>query len=248
MEKAKTRAEFATARLRQILMRGDFAPNSKLTEVGLAALLGVSRTPIRDALGTLAQEGLLSYEPNRGYEVRSCTLEEVVGAYRVRQTLEALACRLAAERGLDVTARARMMDATERNEALLKSGAWRQDHAAQWRSLNASFHAAIADAAANPMLTRAIRDTQRLPILVAGGGSKWFTHEELVLVFDDDNVRQSHKEHVAILGALIKRRGEQAGDIMAEHIGRACDILRRLWDSPGFHARAARRERAMRSA
>lgn len=229
MAQAVTRTGATTARLRDMLVSGQFAPSARLTEVVLAERLGVSRTPVRDALNTLAQEGLLAYEPNRGYEVLSCTLGDVMGAYRVRQTLEALACRIAAENGLDVTARATIMDANERIERLLVSGRWRQDGAREWRLLNSIFHGAVVEAAGNKALAKAIGDTQRLPIMVAGGGSRWFTHGELVLAFDDEAVRRSHRQHGEIFAALLARDADRAAAIMADHIEHARMIMEANW-------------------
>ncbi len=234
MEKTETRSGATTSRLRQMLLEGAFPPDSRLTETVLAEQLGVSRTPVRDALSTLALEGLLGYEPNRGYEVLSCTLDDVLGAYEVRKTLEALACRIVAKAGLDVQARARMMDANEQIERLLESGTWRADRARRWRELNASFHNAIIDAAANKSLSQAIRNTQRLPIMVAGGGARWFTHEELVLLFDDKAVRRSHGDHCKIFSALRTGDGEKASEIMMAHIDHAAGVLRANWDKPGL--------------
>ncbi|MBV9077466.1 MAG: GntR family transcriptional regulator [Methylobacteriaceae bacterium] len=229
MAQTLTRSGAATIRLREMLLTGEFAPGSRLTEVVLAGRLGVSRTPVRDALSALAQEGLLAYEPNRGYEVRSCTLEDVLGAYQVRQTLEALACRLAAERGLTVVHRARMMDANERIAALLEGGSWREGGARGWRDLNAAFHDTIIAATGNKALARAIADTQRLPVLVEGGGSRWFTHGELVLAFDDAAIRQSQEDHEAIFAALLAQDGERAAAVMTRHIERAKGVLAATW-------------------
>jgi GntR family transcriptional regulator of vanillate catabolism len=244
VQAAQTRTGTTTARLRDMLVTGQFPPSMRLTEAVLAERLGVSRTPVRDALNTLAQEGLLAYEPNRGYEVLSCTLDDVLGAYRVRQTLEALACRIVAESGLDVSSRARIMDANERMQRLLASGRWREDGASEWRRLNSVFHTTIIQASGNKSLAKAIADTQSLPILVAGGGSRWFTHGELVLAFNDESVLRSHRQHLEIFEALLAGDAEHAQAVMIDHIERARLILQANWsltaglvgDGPGARA------------
>ena len=226
-----------------MLVEGAFPPNSRLTEAALAERLGVSRTPVRDALSTLATEGLLSHEPNRGYGVLTCTLEDVLGAYEVRGTLEALACRKAAERGVEVVERARMMDAVERIDSLLTSGAWRGDEARLWRELNSAFHGAIANAAGNRTLARTVRESQRLPILVAGGGARWFAHSELVLFFDDAAVRRSQADHKAILSCLVKGDGPAAATRMQAHIERAMRVLRAHWQEAAASRKTLQRSR-----
>ena len=141
--------------------------------------LGVSHTPIREALNTLAQEGLVTYQPNRGYVVTACTYDDIVGAYLVRRSLESLACRLAARNGLSLEQRVRMMQSIEEGQKLIDSGAWAENPDA-WGALNAAFHAAIIDAAWNLPLARAINDTLRMPIMLSGGEEKQFTRYDML--------------------------------------------------------------------
>src|ERR1700689_302440 len=84
--------------LRGMLLRGDFQPGERISELPLVARLGVSRTPIRLALDRLANEGLLEVVPTGGFVVRAFTLTDVDDAIEVRCVLEGTAARLAAER------------------------------------------------------------------------------------------------------------------------------------------------------
>src|SRR5262250_574821 len=86
-------------RIREMILRGELAPGQRLAEVGLAERLGVSRTPIRQALPALAREGLLAAAGRRGYVVRSFSPEDVLDAIETRGLLEGLAARRIAERG-----------------------------------------------------------------------------------------------------------------------------------------------------
>src|ERR1700726_3243337 len=79
-----TRAGVVIERIRQAILDGDFAPMSRLNEAHLSRRLGVSRTPVRAALQTLAGEGLLHYVANRGFVVRPVQLPEIVDAYEMR--------------------------------------------------------------------------------------------------------------------------------------------------------------------
>src|ERR1700690_2333538 len=81
-----------------MLLRGDFQPGERLSELPLVARLGVSRTPIRLALDRLANEGLLEIVPTGGFVVRAFTLTDVNDATEMRGLLEGAAARLAAER------------------------------------------------------------------------------------------------------------------------------------------------------
>src|ERR1700689_2725805 len=84
--------------LRGMLLRGDFQPGERISELPLVARLGVSRTPIRLALDRLSHEGLLEVSPSGGFVVREFTLADIWETLEMRGLLEGAAARLAAER------------------------------------------------------------------------------------------------------------------------------------------------------
>ena len=84
--------------LRELVLDGAFAPGERVPEIELSERLGVSRTPLRLALSTLAHEGLLEPLPGGGFVVRSFTSADVSDAIELRGVLEGTAARLAAER------------------------------------------------------------------------------------------------------------------------------------------------------
>ena len=85
-------------RLREQILSGKLEPGAELAEVALSEQLGVSRGPIREALGRLASEGLVTVRPRRGAVVRSLSKEEFLELYQVREALEMMAVRLAVPR------------------------------------------------------------------------------------------------------------------------------------------------------
>jgi GntR family transcriptional regulator, vanillate catabolism transcriptional regulator len=87
--------------VREMLLRGDFQPGERISELPMVARLGVSRTPIRLALDRLANEGLLEPSPSGGFVVRSFALSDIWDAIEMRGVLEGTAARLAAERLTD---------------------------------------------------------------------------------------------------------------------------------------------------
>src|SRR5215510_6009823 len=89
--------------LREMLLRGDFEPGERLSELSLVARLSISRTPIRLALERLAHEGLLEASASGGFIARAFTIEDVWDAIEVRGVLEGTAARLAAERLTDLS-------------------------------------------------------------------------------------------------------------------------------------------------
>ena len=98
-EESGSQAVKAQQRLRELILTGELAAGSRIAELALVELLGVSRTPIRAALMRLEQEGLLDALPSGGYAVRTFSERDVADAIELRGTLEGLAGRLASERG-----------------------------------------------------------------------------------------------------------------------------------------------------
>ena len=86
-------------RLRDLVLGGDYAPGTALSEVRLAELFDVSRTPVREALKQLQVEGLVEIRPKVGTFVRQITRREIVEMFEVKEILEGLAARLMARRG-----------------------------------------------------------------------------------------------------------------------------------------------------
>jgi len=216
-----TRQKSVTEALRALLMRGDFAPGAHLMEIPLAQRLGVSRTPVRAALTTLAQEGLLIYRPQRGYVVRGFGLKEVVDAYRVRANLEGLACRLVAESGLDAAADAALERALAEGDAILRSGTLRDEDNAPWRSMNEGLHETILTATANASLIDVTRRTLALP----------FVSARVVHWHDFDSLKASHQLHHLIVRAIRRREAERAEAAMREHIWAATEIIARAYEA-----------------
>ena len=87
----RTRSQSVTEALRELIVQGELKPGQHVQEVPLAEQLGVSRTPVRTALNTLANEGFLVYQPNKGYFVRQFDIAEILEVYEVRAALESLA-------------------------------------------------------------------------------------------------------------------------------------------------------------
>ena len=83
----------AIVRIREMILRGELAPGQRVAEAPLADMLDVSRTPVRQALPLLAQEGLLTEHETRGYMVRAFTGADIVDAIDIRGVLEGLAAR-----------------------------------------------------------------------------------------------------------------------------------------------------------
>src|SRR6185503_17596487 len=150
----------ALFRLRESLLRGEFAPGERMAELPLVARLGVSRTPIRLALERLAHLGLLDLSAGGGFTVRGYTPSEALDAIEIRGVLEGTAARLASERLVDrseVDSLRRINDEIERLDRLTL------DSFGDYMDFNEAFHSAIIDLAKSVMLRRAFEHAVSLP-------------------------------------------------------------------------------------
>jgi len=208
-------------RLRSMVLSGELKPDEHLQEVPLSERLGVSRTPIREALGALGQEGLLLYRPQRGYVVRRFTLQEILDAYTVRATLEGLACRLLAERGADEATLASLADCVAQGDDILAAGRLRDEDLEPWRRMNDRFHQTILHASSNSCL-RDVTDRALAIPLVSSRVVHWF---------EFDRIKRSHSDHHVTLDAIRERRGTRAEAAMREHIELATSIIRENFEN-----------------
>jgi DNA-binding GntR family transcriptional regulator len=187
--------------LREEIISGRLTPGTELQEVALAESLGVSRGPIREALGRLAAEGLVTVRPRRGAVVRALSAEEFLEAYQVREALEVMAVRLAVPRltAADVAGMQRLI---EEMSALADA-----EDVQGFFEANGAFHQVFFEVAGNRMLAEQYRqlrdqiDRHRLRSLELRG-----------------NVRRSIAEHRAILRAVEAGDVERAVHLVSEHI------------------------------
>jgi GntR family transcriptional regulator of vanillate catabolism len=216
MARPATRSLNVTEILREKLLRGDFAPGSHLQEVALAEQLAVSRTPIREALRLLQQEGLVLYHPNRGYVVKDFALADILAAFDVRGVLEGLAARRMARSGVSDVARQTLIDCLAEGDHLLEIPTWSDTEYATWRSMNTRFHACILDNADSTLLVRFCEDAGKIPV-VFNGSFRWYRRQDF---------RRSHDHHHVIAQALLASEGDRAEWTMREHIRHAAEIIK----------------------
>jgi GntR family transcriptional regulator of vanillate catabolism len=220
-----TRTENVIKQLREMLIEGAIRPETHLHEAALAEKMGVSRTPVRDALRVLANENLLNYSPNRGYTVKTFGLQDILDAYDVRGVLEAMACRVCAERGLSATAESTLRGIIERSTALMESAEWDTERQQTWRQLNSDFHFAIANETGNQHLVRIADQMRRQP----GSVDPRLEPQNSVFqsIYTFERARQSHAEHGEIVDAIVQRQGARAESLMREHVFRNRELVRR---------------------
>jgi DNA-binding GntR family transcriptional regulator len=201
-------------RLRHLILAGEYGPNERLVEKQLAERLGVSRTPVRQALTMLEAEGLVEVTPNRGAVVCSFSVEEVWDIYDLRAVLEGYAARRAADRiGAEELDRMREL-AAEMEGLSGRKFADREEEIRLLVALNNEFHRTIIESSRNRRLWRLVQRTVEVPLVFKA--FFWYTPYERAI---------SNHYHRQILKALESTDGERAEILMREHIYEGRDFV-----------------------
>lgn len=206
------RSETAAVIIRDRILNGEYQPGAPLQEIPLSKELGVSRTPIREALSILSKEGLLEPGPKRSFKVKTFTLDEIWYAYELRGCLEGYACRHLAEVGMTPEVEQRLENCLREGDRLLEQGleASRQD---EWLEMNNEFHAAIVEACSNPFLSNFVQQTHNVP-LASARHVHWYSTDQR----NFDLARKAHEHHHGIVAAIKARQSARAGFLMEEHV------------------------------
>src|SRR5258708_37547444 len=186
------RALSVTDQIREAILGGSIGAGERLNEVRLSKTLAVSRTPVRAALQALAGEGLLDYAPNRGFTVREFPLDAIVDAYEIRASLEGVAARFAAERGLSPDEKATIERSLGAGDRLLERGSFETGDLTIYRDINGDFHDTLLVAARNRMLAEMIRICHHVPV----------SSRRNILAFEHRDVRRRHDDHHRIYEAI----------------------------------------------
>lgn len=196
---ARSLAEVACDEIRKAIREGRVATGAHLTEVDLAAWLGMSRTPIREAMRRLQSEGLLLNQPFRGALVMRLDADDMRQMFAVRELLEpaaAAACAVSAGPAEIAALRA----IVDQEAALL-------DNPAALIPLNRQFHDIILESARNQFLSKAIAGVYSLiPLL---GDSN---------LLNGPHAREAHAQHLAIVDAIERHDAPRAEAVAREHV------------------------------
>jgi DNA-binding GntR family transcriptional regulator len=187
--------------LRGEIFAGRLKAGEPMPERLLADQLGVSRTPVREALFTLQSEGLVDLTPNRGATVRTITPDDIVQIYSLRSLLESYAARLAATSRTE----AALDDREDAYAKLCRIGD--RGTATEQALADLAFHNAISAAAGSQLLHTITGQVLAFTVSYRSGYS--YPIEQTAL---------ANRQHRAILDALRDRDGDQAEALMREHI------------------------------
>jgi DNA-binding GntR family transcriptional regulator len=197
-------------KLTQAIITGELPPGQPLIETALAEWCEVSRTPIREALTRLEQDGLI-VRGERGLMVRERSPEEILDLYETRIVLEAMAARVAANRRsyLDLMTMRRIaerLDSMDTSDELAMAAGNREFHQSVWR---ASHNDSLSD-----LLQRLDMHVARYPSTTLSQPGRW---------------QEANLEHRDIIAAIDKQDAELAHDLTAQHFAKARELRLALW-------------------
>lgn len=199
--------------LREMILQGQLQPGERMPETELAARLGVSRTPIRQALPALAQEGLLVSAGKRGYAVRAFTIEQTLEALHLRAVLEGIAARTLATRGASPELLAELKQCLSEGDAIFAQRTLDEDAESRYAQMNERFHQLIIEAAEAPLLASLLERCNVVPF--AAPLSIAFSSSSKDRMFD--LLFYAHGQHHSIVRAIEERQADRAEFLFREH-------------------------------
>lgn len=192
--------------MRRRILDGTYEPGTVIQESRLAAELGVSRTPVREAFRKLEQEGLVTVIPNKGAVVAGITEKDIEDIYAVRAVVEGLAAKWAA-----VHITAAQLGELEELLAKMERAAEKNDFRT-WRELDTRFHEVLYEASHSVPLE-----------LVLSAFHDYVRRARLDSLASPGRMRQAGEEHAAIVDALKEKDPEMAAHALAEHARSAAE-------------------------
>ncbi len=207
----KTLHEEIANNLRELIMSGELHEGDKIKEDELCSSMGISKTPLREALRVLSVEGLIKLVPNRGSFVSTPTFEVIREMFDVMSVLEGICARAAAEKmsAKDLAALEKLHDRLENN---FKRRAQRE-----YIRINNQFHSFVQELAGNRTLNQIVNGL-RQKILI-------YRYQSLNL---PERFEQSIQEHRDLIEAFRKKDPKKVETLMRRHLKKQCDALEKL--------------------
>jgi DNA-binding GntR family transcriptional regulator len=194
-----TLAETAYSELKKLVLSGELSADRPLTERDVAERLGMSRTPVREALRRLESERLLTIDPRRGVMAVSLDQTEIADLYFMREVLEGTAARLAAQHAT--------LTEIRNLESILEEEAQALHAGGDMVAINLALHEAIYQAAHSKFLVRALQSLTDSTFLLGRS-----------TLVDPQRAASAHAEHVVLVDAIRARNGDQADEAARTHI------------------------------
>ena len=197
--------------LREAILRGDLVPGERLMELQLAAKLGVSRTPIREAIRMLEQEGLAITIPRKGAIVAGMTEKDMQDVLEIREALEELSVQVACDKITDEEV-AKLRENMENFETSLKSGDLKR-----MAEADVEFHDVIYQATDNPKLINMLNNLR-----------EQMYRYRVEYLKNPSNHEQLLREHEAIYRGIMAKDKDAVTEMIRKHISNQVDVVKNI--------------------
>lgn len=209
--KLSTLADEVFDQIRTAIVKGELAPGSKINEPQLSKQYGISRGPLREAIRRLEGCKLVEIKPNIGANIISLKISQLIEIYEIRESLEGLACRLAAVNATSDNCK-QLRDLLTQHQEQIKSENGRLYYQ---REGDLDFHYQIVQLSGN----------QRLFDILCGELYHLVRMYRVQTASEPSRPIQAFKEHHQILDAIEQSDGELAEMLMSRHVGNARNAL-----------------------
>ncbi len=199
-----TIAEKAYSAIRERVLSGEYPAGSRLREEELAEAVGVSRTPVREALRRLDAEGVVEFVPNRGAKVAVWSRQDLEEIFSLRALLEGYGARLAASK-MEPAELEELAALADQMETIARRGI--EGHYDQMALLNGRFHRLVVEAARNRRLATLVGSIVELPL-----------QQRTLRRYSDEDLTRSMRQHRELIDALAAGDTKWAEAVMQAHV------------------------------
>ena len=221
-DRAVSQTVRAQLALRDLILSGSLRPGERMSELQAVETTRVSRTPVRMALVRLEEEGLLEAIPSGGFMVKAFSERDILDSIELRGTLEGLAARFAAERGVSMRDLDPLRECLDQIDELMFRETLSIDAFSAYVALNARFHALLGELSRSAPVIRQIDRASALPFASPSG----FVMAQSALPEARQILMIAQDHHRIVLDAIENREGARAESVMREHARLAARNLR----------------------
>src|SRR4051812_37603579 len=212
-----TRRIWVAKKILQLIFTGEFKGGDRLIEEEVAERIGVSRTPVREALGELAGIGVITLKPNHGALVREFGAKQIQEIYHIRKILEAEATKLA-EAQID---KPRLQEIRDKTQQFLNASTRGPDWSGEAMALDQEFHELLATSSGNERLAAEIGRYRTLVQSIREAVGNTSNAQDFALI-----------EHTLIIDLLLDHQGQRAAEVMSQHIERGAEVAAAALSTP----------------
>ncbi len=205
-------AQEAAKRIREMIRKGALKKGDRILEAPMCQAMGVSRTPLREALRILSSEGLIELIPNRGAYVAQPSIKDIGEMFYVMSILEGTCARVCVEK-MDDEGLRRLDDLYRKLEQHCQA-----EDREKYMAVNHSFHSLVQELAGNKVLSEVI-DALRQKILL-------YRYRQ---IYQPNRLKESMQEHRLLQRAFRERNPEAAERFMQEHLTRQFNALKSVY-------------------